>query len=326
MAGLLLSSLADLGGESLMSAIEKYLDELNSALETTNRRKRGILNEVRDHLLDSTAQKISLGAPTSLAEDEAINAFGSADLIARGLNACEGARAAKEAPLIALSTGATVFIAFLAAAWSQPINTANASIFQEITFFIGVISAQFALASGLCGASRALSLWRSLESSGKDRTFIKQVIRISIISLDVSVLVVTFNLIFDSIHEKNSNKVALVSSAVIMIALSIAGFIKISKLHINSPHEIHEGSYSQSPKIWTLGEWVISAIKKHPTIPLLCVTIVCGLSAMNKAETNTLQQALPWGAAEVAAIVLGFFLLGPTLGLRESNKDQAVLN
>ena len=47
---------------------------------------------------------------------------------------------------------------------------------------------------------------------------------------------------------------------------------------------------------------------------------------MNKAETNTLQQALPWGAAEVAAIVLGFFLLGPTLGLRESNKDQAVLN
>jgi hypothetical protein len=50
MAGLLLSSLADLGGESLMSAIEKYLDELNSALETTNRRKRGILNEVRDHL------------------------------------------------------------------------------------------------------------------------------------------------------------------------------------------------------------------------------------------------------------------------------------
>eukprot|EP01037_Dinobryon_pediforme_P001166 gene1166-1182_t len=89
------------------AAWQAFSSAVSRILVTTNRRKRGILNEVRDHLLDSTAQKISLGAPTSLAEDEAINAFGSADLIARGLNACEGARAAKEAPLIALSTGAT---------------------------------------------------------------------------------------------------------------------------------------------------------------------------------------------------------------------------
>ena len=45
-----------------------------------------------------------------------------------------------------------------------------------------------------------------------------------------------------------------------------------------------------------------------------------GLSAvpaMSHAET-TLSGAVPWGVAQAAGVVLGFVLLGPSLGLRAS--------
>jgi hypothetical protein len=43
--------------------------------------------------------------------------------------------------------------------------------------------------------------------------------------------------------------------------------------------------------------------------------VVATTAAMVHAETTALD-ALPWGAAQAIAVVLGFVLLGPTLGLR----------
>ena len=326
MAGLLICSISNFGGEPLMNAIENYLDELNSLLETSEKHKKEILGEVRDHLLDSTAEKISLGISSSQAEHEAVNAFGSANLIAGGFNACEGAKATKQAPIITLLSGILVLATFLIVAWSQPRNTSSASIFQQITFFLGVISVQVALAAGICGTSRALSLWKSLENSGKDRAFIKRALKISLLALQIGVAAISVNFILDSVHNKSSNRTALVLGMVVMIAGSIAGLASVTKLRINSSNVIQEDYSIHSPGILSLGERVISVIKRHPIVPLLFVAILSGLSGMNKAETSTLQQALPWGAAEVMATVLGYLLIGPYLGLREPRSESSAFN
>ena len=326
MAGIFCCSLTHLGGESLMNAIDNYLDELNSLLETNKKHKLEILGEVREHLLDSTAEKISQGTPGSQAEDEAVHAFGSVNLVAGGFNACEGAKATKRAPIIALSTGTLVLVTFLIAAWSPPRNMLSASILQQITFFLGVVSIQVAVAAGICGASRALSLWKSLENSGIDRAFIKRALKISLVSLQVGVAAISLNFIIDSIQNKNPNRAALVLSMVVMIAGSIAGLVALTKLKINSFFEFQEGYSVYSPRILSFGERAIGTIKRHPTAPLLLIAILSGLSGMNKAETSTLPQALPWGVAEVVATILGFFLLGPYLGLREPRAESSALN
>lgn len=326
MASILFCSLTYLGGESLVSAINNYLDELNSLLETNKKHKGEILSEVRDHLLDSTAEKISLGALSPHAEAEAVHAFGSVNLIAGGFNACEGAKATKQAPIIALSSGTLVLVTFLIAAWSQPRNTSSASIVQQITFFLGLISVQVALVAGICGASRTLSLWKSLENSGSDRTFIKRALKISLLALQVGVAAFSANFILDSIQNKNPNGTALILSVVVMNAGSIGGLAALTKLRINSSFVAQESYSIHSPKILSIGEGAIGAIKRHPTTPLLFIAILSGLSGMNKAETSTLQQALPWGAAEVLATVLGFLLLGPYLGLREPRAKSSTIN
>ena len=113
---------------------------------------------------------------------------------------------------------------------------------------------------------------------------------------------------------------------VVMIAGSLAGLVAHTKLKINSFFEFQEGYSVYSPRILSFGERAIGTIKRHPTAPLLLIAILSGLSGMNKAETSTLPQALPWGVAEVVATILGFFLLGPYLGLREPRAESSALN
>ncbi len=323
MASLLICSISNLGSKPLMNTIDIYLNELDAKLEMSQRHRRVILNEVREHLLDAATREISLGAPANIAEVNAVKAFGSVQQIAEGFNACEGAKATKQAPFITVVSGVLVFSACLAVAWSQPRNSSVASLFQQVTFFISVLAVQVALVSGLCGASRICSRWKSLESSGRDRVYVRRAMLISLRSLALGVVAISSNLLFDAIHNKNSNRMVIALSILVMISVAATGLLKLSRIKINSLFELEESAITPIPRVFTLGETIIGVIKVHPKVSLLCVATVAGLSAMNKAETNTLQQALPWGIAEVIATLLGFYLLGPVLNLRESHTDSA---
>jgi len=325
MAGILICGISNLGSEPLMKTIDIYLMELDAKLETSQRHRKVILNEVREHLLDAVTREISLGAPANIAEVNAVKAFGSVQQIAEGFNACAGAKATKRAPMITVVSGLLVFSACLAVAWSQPRNSSTASLFQQVTFFISVLAAQVALVSGLCGASRICSRWKSLESSGRDRIYVRRAMLISLRSLALGVVAISSNLLFDAVYNKNSNRMVIALSILVMILVATTGLLKLSRIKINGSFELEDSATAPIPWVFTLGETIIGVIKVHPKLSLLCVASVAGLSAMNKAETNTLQQALPWGVAEIAATTLGFYMLGPALGLREAPSDSADL-
>ena len=82
MASLLICGISNLGSEPLMNTIDIYLNELDAKLKTSQRHRKVILNEVREHLLDAATREISLGVPADIAEVKAVKAFGSVQQIA----------------------------------------------------------------------------------------------------------------------------------------------------------------------------------------------------------------------------------------------------
>jgi hypothetical protein len=67
---------------TLPSPIQGFLDEFEHALKLSGRRRRRVLDEVRDHLIDATERGIGAGMDPAVAEVAAVDAFGDADTVA----------------------------------------------------------------------------------------------------------------------------------------------------------------------------------------------------------------------------------------------------
>jgi hypothetical protein len=106
-----------------------------------------------------------------------------------------------------------------------------------------------------------------------------------------------------------------------MIAAASAGGVLTTRLRVNASDELadtHIDDESASAGLLGLGERMIEIVRRNPLVACGVVAAVSAASAMSHAET-TVTGALPWGVAQVVAVVSGFALLGPTLQLRRNH-------
>ena len=304
-----------------MSTIDNYLAELDSLLNVDRKSRTTILEEVRDHLLESTERRSIRGISRLQTESNAISTFGSPDLIAGHFNAAFGAKAVRRAPMIAIVSGLLVVISFLIAAINQPKVIAQATIEVQISFFLAVIAFQVAIVAGACGASRALATWRTSATSGSSRSYIWRCTVISMTALLSAVFAMTANFIFDFARDSHVNKLALILGASSMFIAAGVGLFNVLRLRVNSAYEDVEASVSPAHIVFTFGDSTIKVVRRFPAPSCLIATSFATAWIMTHAETPTFTGALPWGIAEAVSVLAGFLLLGPTLGLRVPFKN-----
>ena len=68
---------------------------------------------------------------------------------------------------------------------------------------------------------------------------------------------------------------------------------------------------------------MVGVVQAHPSWSCGVVALGAAMGAMVHAETS-LVSALPWGAAEAVAVMAGYCLLGPWLGMRHRSTVPAV--
>lgn len=135
--------------------IEPYLAELGRRLELPARKRRRILDESRDHLLELTGRGRELGLPDAEAERRAIETFGEPRAIARefheqvasaGVQRLSGLTAALLVAFLALQAIVTLAPAGSHADW------ASSGGYGVLAFFLG----QVAAVAGVLGIARSL--------------------------------------------------------------------------------------------------------------------------------------------------------------------------
>jgi hypothetical protein len=135
-----------------VSAVERYLTELDAALHVRGRVRRRFLRECRDHLVDAAAER---------GDDAAVRAFGPAPEIAAALDAevasRRGVRSTIATVVGVLATGGSTLVLIHA---SSP--EAEAPLAWAIAFFV---AAQLAAVSGGIALLQALVLRRSTMSA-----------------------------------------------------------------------------------------------------------------------------------------------------------------
>jgi hypothetical protein len=135
-----------------VSAVERYLTELDAALHVRGRVRRRFLRECRDHLVDAAAER---------GDDAAVRAFGPAPEIAAALDAEVASRRGVQSTIATvvgvLATGGSTLVLIHA---SSP--EAEAPLAWAIAFFV---AAQLAAVSGGIALLQALVLRRSTMSA-----------------------------------------------------------------------------------------------------------------------------------------------------------------
>ena len=303
-----------------MNTIDKYLAELDSLLSVDRKSRTAILEEVHDHLLESTEKQSARGISRLEMESNAISTFGSPVLIARHFNAAFGAKAVRRAPIIAIASGLLVVLSFLITAINQPKVTTQATTESQISFFLAVIAFQIAIVAGACGASRALSMWRTSATSGSSRLYVRRCTVTSMTALLSGVIAMTANFIFDINRGARTNKLALILGASSMFIVASVGLLNVLRLKVNPADEDAEASTTPAHVVFTLGDIVIKVVRRYPIPSCVFITSIATAWTMTHAETKTFTGSWPWGIAEAVSVIAGFLLLGPTLGLRNPFK------
>ncbi|MGH3358341.1 MAG: permease prefix domain 1-containing protein [Nocardioidaceae bacterium] len=65
-----------------MSVLDSYIAELDAALHGSRRRRRDLLREAQDHLIDAADAHLAAGLPPEEAEHRAVREFGDAAMVA----------------------------------------------------------------------------------------------------------------------------------------------------------------------------------------------------------------------------------------------------
>jgi hypothetical protein len=299
-----------------MTAIDVFVSDLGARLRFGGRARRSVLDEVRDHLNDSADRSEAAGSTRERAEATAVVVFGSAELLARHFNAAAGARAMRRAPLVALAAGASVVVGFVVAAAPQPRTARPATPTQQVTFFLAVVALQVAITAGFCGGARVLAVWRSAAASGPARAFVRRCILVSMVALVAGVASLALNFVLDARRSSLAHRGALAIGAAVMIVGAAAGLVTARRLRVNASDEDDGVRGAESPPLLRAGDTTITLVHHHPVVACGAVMLAASAWAMSRAEAASVIAALPWGAGEAAAVVLGFVVLGPLLGLR----------
>lgn len=305
-----------------MSGVERYVADLGSRLNVGTRGRARILTEVADHLDDAIERRVQSGQPRDRAATEALAAFGSPRLIARQFNAEAGARAMRRAPVFAFAAGLAVFAGFVVAGTTQPQSATptNASLATQIAFFVSVLAFQVAIVAGTCAASRALFWWRSSEGRGADRQFVRRCAVISTSALGVAAAgwATTMGLAINDFAVPN--RATLLLGAIVMVCSAGIAIAATLRLQVNPTDADGDAPVETGRRLgFGSGELVIGFVRRHPVASCSAVAALSVVPAMSHAET-TVAGALPWGLMQAAAVVLGFIVLGPSLGLRRTNR------
>ena len=179
-----------------------------------------------------------------------------------------------------------------------------------------MLAFQVAFVAGICATSRVLALWQTPEARAEDRHFVRRCSAIAVGALAVASAgwVAAIGLALNTLVDPNDATLAI--GTAIMVASTIAAAGLLSRLRVNSDDEA-ASSATLNVGLLGLGEHVIGIIRDRPLVSCAFVAIVASFWAMVHAEA-TFSGALPWGIVQAAAVVIGFVLLGPTLGLRRS--------
>lgn len=299
-----------------MSAFQEYLLELDSLLKVGDRERVSILEEVHDHLIESAERLSASTLPLSLTEARSISAFGSPSLIAGTFNAVAGGKAMRRVPIINFFSGLIVVVSFLATAINQPQTTLQATISQQVAFFISVIAFQIALIAGVCGLFRALASWSNSESSGSHRAQVRRCAIISLLALVCGVVALTTNFIFDVYRVTDTNRVALTIGSASMFMSAGVGLFYALTLQVNEGDEDRVIQSTQDRNLLSLGASALHLVRRFPVLSCSSVTALSVVWVMAHAESPSFFAAYPWGVAQAIAVVTGFLFLGPKLGLR----------
>ena len=300
-----------------MNAIDKYLAELDSLLNVDRKSRTAILEEVRDHLLESTEKQSAGGISRLQTESNSISTFGSPILIAGHFNAAFGAKAVRRAPVIAIASGLLVVVSFLVVAVNQPKVITQATTELQISFFLAVIAFQVAVIAGVCSASRVMATWRTSATSGSSRLYVRRCTVMSMTALLSGVFAMTANFIFEIIRGSYINKLALILGGISMFVAASVGLLNALRLKVNPDFEDAETSVVPAYIVFSLGDSVLEVVRRFPILSCLFVTSIATAWTMRHTEATTFTGSLPWGIAEAASVVVGFLLLGPTLELRK---------
>src|SRR4051794_18058599 len=98
--------------------IERYLDEVTRPLVGRSRRK-AVRDELRDHLICAIEARASAGLPPETARRDAIAAFGTPQIVARGFMAGAVATLARRASVAAAVSTVLYMLLFAFSARSQ---------------------------------------------------------------------------------------------------------------------------------------------------------------------------------------------------------------
>jgi hypothetical protein len=298
-----------------MNSVDSYVADLASRLSVGRRERTRILAEVRDHLGEAIAGRERAGEHGERAVELALEAFGPASFLASELNAAVGTRAMHRAPVIAIVAGALVFGGLIVAAATQPrarVST-NATIATQVSFFAAAIAFQVAFVAGACAASRALALSRGQIVRGDDRQFVVRCATISVYALSVAALgwTATAGLALNRLI--GPDMVTLVGGSSVMICTAGVAVIAIHRMRVN-PDDESSDAHSVEARLLCVGERSIALVRGHPVVSCCAIASFTALLAMSHA-------AIPYGLLQAAAVVLGFVLLGPTLGLRRARSS-----
>jgi hypothetical protein len=187
-----------------------------------------------------------------------------------------------------------------------------------VTFFAGVVALELAFVSGLCAASRVLSLWRRAEAPVADRRYVQFHSAWAISYAGFAGAFWGVTVLNGPIHARGWHHASLVGGLVLLLGSAVLLSAPFFRLRLNVQDEATADGDIPVGALG-IGERVIALVRRHPAAMCAVVAVVAAAGAMSHAET-TVVGALPWGIAQVAAVVLGFVVLGPRLGLRERSR------
>ena len=183
-----------------------------------------------------------------------------------------------------------------------------------------MLAFQVAVVAGFCAAARAAAVWRSRGVRAEDRRFVVRSAAGSVTFLAIAALGWATAVALSADGMAHPNRATLVVGLAAMVAAPIAAGLLVLRLRVNGSDDAPDPDPEPvSPGLPGIGARAIDVVRRHPVVSCAVATLVAVPSAMSHAET-TLTGALPWGIAQAVAVIGGFVLLGPALGLRQGRK------
>ncbi len=203
--------------------IDGYVSALGRHLHVSKQRRQRILQEIRDHLVDSTTELEARGLEPDTARRTAIAAFGPPEQFAREFNAQAATSTMRRTPAVIGAGGVMVGAGFLAAAATVPRSAAPppAGISTQVMFFVAVIAFQCAIVAGARAASLVTARWRVSAASLDVRDTVRHAATVCVVGLGLATVawLVTIS------TRTDDGRLLEEPRAVIGIALMIAGVL-----------------------------------------------------------------------------------------------------